>query len=79
MTGGSGATSFAGKIVFFQRRFGRGRWVTLEKVVLDVNSIARFRVRLPRGVSFVRVYLTQAQAGAGYLDGVSKIRRFRFR
>jgi hypothetical protein len=78
VTGGSGATSFAGKIVFFQRRSASGRWVTLEKVV-DVNSIARFRVRLPRGVSFVRVYLTQAQAGAGYLDGVSKIRRFRFR
>lgn len=79
VTGGSGATSFAGKVVFFQRRNARGRWITLDRVVLNINSIARFRVRLPRGVSFVRVYLTQAQAGAGYLDGVSRTRRFRFR
>jgi len=79
VTGGSGATSFAGKIVFFQRRTASGRWVTLQKVVLNVNSIARFSARLPRGVSFVRVYLTQAQAGAGYLDGVSHIRRFSLR
>lgn len=79
VTGGSGATSFAGKVVFFQRRTAGGSWRTLDKVVLDINSIARFRVKLPRGVSFVRVYLTRAQAGAGYLDGVSHIRRFRFR
>lgn len=76
VTGGSGATSFAGKVVFFQRRTASGRWVTLQSVVLDTASVARFTVRLPRGVSFVRVYLSQAQAGAGYLDGVSHIRRF---
>jgi hypothetical protein len=79
VTGGSGAESFAGKIVFFQRRSAGGSWVTLDKVVLDINSVAKFRARLPRGVSFVRVYLTRAQAGAGYLDGVSHVRRFRFR
>lgn len=76
VTGGSGSTSFAGKIVYFQRRTGSGRWVTLQKVVLDVNSIARFSAVLPRGVSFVRAYLSHAQAGAGYLDGVSHIKRF---
>ncbi|MFN2467279.1 MAG: hypothetical protein ABR521_04000 [Gaiellaceae bacterium] len=79
VTGGSGATSFAGKIVFFQRRTAAGRWVTLEKVVLDTFSVAKFKRRLPRGVSFVRVYLSQAQAGDGYLDGVSHTRRFRRR
>jgi hypothetical protein len=76
VTGGSGATSFAGKVVFFQRRTAAGSWRTLEKVVLDLNSTARFHKKLPRGVSIVRVYLTKAQAGPGYLDGVSHTRRF---
>jgi hypothetical protein len=76
VTGGSGATSFAGKIVYFQRRTATGGWATIDKVVLDTLSVARFTVTLPRGVSFVRVYLTRAQAGAGYLDGTSHIRRF---
>ena len=76
VTGGAGATSFAGKVVFFQRRNSSGRWVTLDKVVLNVNSFARFKVKLPRGSSYVRVYLTKAQAGAGYLDGTSAIRHF---
>jgi hypothetical protein len=76
VTGGAGATSFAGKIVYYQRRNSSGRWVTLQKVVLDSFSMARFTAPLPRGVSFVRVYLPQAQAGPGYLDGVSHIKRF---
>ena len=76
VTGGAGTTSFAGKIVFFQRRNASGRWVTLEKVVVDLNSKAKFTVKLPSGVSYSRVYITRAQAGAGYLDGVSKTRRF---
>src|SRR2546426_241066 len=33
VTGGSDSTSFAGKIVYFQRRTASGGWVTLEKVV----------------------------------------------
>ena len=76
VTGGAGTTSFAGKVVFFQRRNASGRWVTLEKVVVDLNSKAKFTVKLPSGVSYSRVYITRAQAGAGYLDGVSKTRRF---
>ncbi|MGZ4411992.1 MAG: hypothetical protein ACXVY8_07640, partial [Gaiellaceae bacterium] len=76
VTGGSGATSFAGKVVLFQRRTASGHWVTLDKVVLDLNSVAKFKVKLPHGVSYMRVYLTPAQAGSGYLFGVSVIRRF---
>jgi hypothetical protein len=76
VTGGAGATSFAGKVVFFQRRNASGHWVTLDKVVLNLNSSAKFKVKLPRGTSYVRVYITRAQAGAGYLDGTSTIRRF---
>jgi len=76
VTGGAGTTSFAGKIVFFQRRNASGRWVTLDKVVVNLTSQAKFKVKLPSGVSFARVYITRAQAGAGYLDGVSHTRRF---
>jgi len=76
VTGGAGATSFAGKVVFFQRRNSNGGWVTLDKVVLNLNSFAKFKVKLPKGASDVRVYLTKAQAGGGYLDGASTIRRF---
>lgn len=76
VTGGSGTTSFAGKVVFFQRRNASGAWVTLDKVVLNLNSFARFKVTLPRGRSYVRVYITTTQAGAGYLDGASATRLF---
>jgi hypothetical protein len=76
VTGGAGSTSFAGKVVYFQRRNTSGHWVTLDKVVLNVSSFARFKVKLPKGASYVRVYLTKAQAGSGYLDGASAIRRF---
>jgi hypothetical protein len=76
VTGGAGTTSFAGKVVFFQRRTTSGHWVTLDKVVLNLNSFARFKVKLPRGSSYVRVYITRAQAGGGYLEGVSATRRF---
>ena len=50
--------------------------MTLDKVVLNLNSFARFKVKLPKGASYVRVYITQTQAGGGYLDGASAIRRF---
>jgi len=76
VTGGAGATSFAGKIVLFERRNSSGSWVTLDKVVLNVSSVAKFKVKLPKGASYVRVYLTPAQAGAGYLNGTSTTRRF---
>ena len=76
VTGGAGATSFAGKVVLFQRRNSSNHWVTLDKVVLNLSSSAKFKVKLPKGVSYVRVYMTRTQAGGGYLDGTSTIRRF---
>ena len=76
VTGGAGATSFAGKVVLFQRRNASGSWVTLDKVVLNLSSSAKFKVKLPKGASYVRVYITKVQAGGGYLDGASTIRRF---
>jgi hypothetical protein len=68
--------SFAGKVVFFQRQTGDGGWTTLDKVVLDLNSKAKFQATLPKGLSIVRAYITDVQAGEGYLDGESHLRRF---
>ena len=70
-------TSFAGKLVYFQRRNSLGRWVTLKRVRLGSTSAATFRARLPRGVSRIRVYVPQSQVGAGYIPGVSSTRLVR--
>jgi hypothetical protein len=69
--------SFAGKLVFFQRRNAVGHWVSLKRITLNASSAARFKARLPRGNSRIRVYLPEAQAGAGYLAGISAARLVR--
>ena len=69
--------SYAGRIVLFQRRTRFGEWVTLKRVRLGALSTARFRAKLPRGVSRVRVYMTPTQAGPGYLAGISAARLVR--
>jgi hypothetical protein len=66
--------SYAGRIVFFQRRTSLGEWVSLKRVRLGELSSARFQARLPKGVSRVRVYMTQTTAGPGYLAGISASR-----
>jgi plastocyanin len=71
------ARSFAGKLVLFQRRNSLGQWVSIKRIRLNVSSAARFRARLPRGNSRIRVYLPQPQAGAGYLAGISAARLVR--
>lgn len=58
-----------GKVVRLQRRVGR-RWATIKLAVL--GSRARvFRVRLPHGLSRLRIFVPRAVAGPGYLDGFS--------
>jgi plastocyanin len=76
-TKATAARSFAGKLVFFQRRNSLGQWVSIKRIRLNASSAARFRARLPRGNSRIRVYFPQAQAGAGYLPGVSAARLVR--
>jgi hypothetical protein len=66
------ARSFKGRHVWFQRRTKQGRWRSLRKVVLD-DPPRRFRVRLPSGVSRVRVSLSRRQAGPGYEPTVSRV------
>jgi hypothetical protein len=64
--------SLAGKVVYFQRLSSFGQWVIRKKLVLNARSAKRFRAKLPHGRSRVRVFLPQAQAGPGYLAGVSR-------
>jgi hypothetical protein len=66
------AGSFRGRHVWFQRRSAQGRWRSIRKVVLD-DPPRRFRVRLPSGVSRVRVSLPRRQAGPGYEPTVSRV------
>jgi hypothetical protein len=63
--------SFAGSIVLLQRRTGY-RWTTLQRVVLNLESFARFSVRLPHGRSTLRVVAPAGSLGPGYLTGTSK-------
>jgi hypothetical protein len=67
-----GARSFRGRHVWFQRRSEQGRWRSLRKVQLD-DPPRRFRVKLPRGVSRVRVSLPRRQAAPGYEPTVSRV------
>jgi plastocyanin len=76
-TKATAARSFAGKLVLFQRRNSLGQWVSIKRIRLNASSAARFRARLPRGNSRIRVYLPPAQAGAGYLAGISAARLIR--
>jgi len=67
------AQSYAGRSVYIQRRNSFGQWISLKRVVLSSNTIAtRSTVRLPKGLSRVRVLMPQAQAGLGYVAGFSR-------
>jgi hypothetical protein len=68
---------YAGRTVLFQRRGSFGQWITLKRVRLGDVETARFQARLPKGVSRVRVYMSPAQAGPGYLAGISPARLVR--
>lgn len=68
------AVPYAGRIVHLQRRTRADRWVTLKRVVLTSNaSGTRTAVRVPKGLSRLRVLMSQSQVGAGYIPGVSRI------
>jgi len=72
----TGRDSFGGRVALFQVMSSSGNWQTKSLVVINVQSVARFRVPLKHGHTYlVRIYLPDAQAGLGYLDGVSHMRR----
>jgi len=66
------ARSFDGKFVLVQRVSSTGVR-TLNKVTLDTNSSATFRVRLHHGRSRLRVVMPTSQTAPGYITGTSKV------
>ena len=64
--------SLAGKTLYLQRRNAFGQWVSLRKATLTATSAVTFKARLPAGRSRLRMFLPKAQAGPGYLAGISR-------
>ena len=73
-TKATSAIPYAGRSVFIQRRNSLGRWVSLKTIVLKSSTIAtRASVRLPLGLSSIRILMPQTQVGIGYVTGVSRV------
>ena len=73
-TKATSAIPYAGKSVYVQRRNSLGQWVSLKRVVLKSSTIAtRTTVRIPKGLSSIRILMPQAQVGIGYVTGVSRV------
>jgi hypothetical protein len=68
-------TSFSHKLVRLER-LENGTWRTIAFARLGRTSTAMFRPRrLVRGLSRLRVFFSEYQAGAGYLAGTSRVVR----
>lgn len=73
-TKATSAQPYAGRSVYIQRRNAFGQWISLKRVVLRSSTVAtRSTVRLPKGLSRVRVLIRQGQAGTGYVAGTSRM------
>ena len=73
-TKATSAIPYLGRYVLVQRRDGLGEWVSIKRVVLESNAVAtRTAVRLPQGLSRIRVLMPQSQVGTGYVAGVSRV------
>jgi hypothetical protein len=72
----TGRDSFAGAMVMLQRRAGY-RWVTIQRVVLNLNSVAHFTTNLHHGKWTVRAFVPSSETGPEYLSGVSHLQRIR--
>lgn len=73
-TKATSAIPYAGRSVFVQRRNSLGQWVSLKRVVLKSSTIAtRTTVRIPKGLSSIRILMPQTQVGIGYVTGVSRV------
>jgi len=73
-TKATSAIPYAGKSVYIQRRNSLGQWVSLKRVVLKSSTIAtRTTVRIPKGLSSIRILMPQTQVGIGYVTGVSRV------
>jgi|SRR5215218_10319262 len=72
-------TSMAGRLVVLQRRDRFGFWIGVRRYKLGRNSGKLFRVPQRRGVNVYRVFLSQPQAGFGYIESASGTQRVRLR
>jgi plastocyanin len=73
-TKATSAIPYVGKSVYVQRRNSLGQWVSLKRVVLKSSTLAtRTTVRIPRGLSSIRILMPQTQVGVGYVTGVSRV------
>jgi plastocyanin len=74
----TGASSFAGRTVYLQRRSAFGQWVSVQRFRLGLSSGKLFRIPNRPGESRYRIFMTVNQAGAGYLEswsGTQTVRR----
>lgn len=71
--------SFAGHWLVLQRRTATGSWVGVRRLQLGRNSGRLFKPPRRRSTSVYRVYLTQSQAVAGYVESWSGTQRVRRR
>jgi len=65
--------NYAGHFVLVQKRNAIGTWKTLKRVYLGGNSRAAFRLHLAHGRTVLRLALPESQAGAGYVQGISRL------
>jgi plastocyanin len=65
--------SYAGKYVWVQRKAPFGSFRNVRRIFLGSASRAIFRVNIPRGRSILRLVLPASEAGAGYVQGVSRL------
>jgi len=73
-TKATSAIPYAGRSVYVQRRNSLGQWVSLKRVVLRSSTlVTRTTVRLPKGLSRIRILMPQSQVGMGYVTGVSRV------
>lgn len=72
------STSLEGHLAYLQRNTGVG-WITVKRIALGPTGGAIFKAPHARGWRTYRVYITAAQAGAGYLDASSNKVRVYFR
>lgn len=72
-TKATSALPYAGRSVYIQRKNAFGQWISLKQVVLKSSTIAtRSTVRLPKGLSRIRVLMPVGQVGPGYVAGISR-------
>ena len=72
-----GARKFSRRAVTVQRLNSFGQWVSLKKVVLNSSGAQRFKLKLPKGMSHLRIAMSVNQAGVGYLGAFSKTINYR--